>query len=170
MLSNSVVSDSLLPHGLYPTRILCPWGFSSKNTGLGCYALLQGILATQGLYPGLPHFREILYYLSHQGSPRILEWVAYPFSRDLPNPGIKPGSPELQAYSLPAALPRKPVHNHTHPNIIWPMLKQLASFTLLCKGMHIHISIMFIVCRIFSEASAYFTLNTGKGWHGHPHL
>ena len=50
---------------------------------------------------------------------------------------------------------------------MWPILKQLASFTLLCKGMHTHISIMFIVCRIFSEASAYFTLNTGKGWHGH---
>ena len=33
---------------------------------------------------------------------RILEWVAIPFSRDLPNPGIKPGSPALQADSLPA--------------------------------------------------------------------
>ena len=31
--------------------------------------------------PGLPHCRRILYQLSHQGSPRILEWVAYPFSR-----------------------------------------------------------------------------------------
>ena len=51
-----------------------------KNTGVGCHALLQGIFPTQGLNPGLPHCRWILYCLSHQGSPRILEWVAYPFS------------------------------------------------------------------------------------------
>ena len=48
---------------------------------LGCYVLLQGIFPTQGSNPGLPHCRQILYHLSHQGSPRILEWVAYPFSR-----------------------------------------------------------------------------------------
>ena len=39
---------------------------------------------------------------------RILEWVAVPFSGDLPNPGIKPGSPALQADSLPSEPPRKP--------------------------------------------------------------
>ena len=43
-------------------------------------SLLQGIFSTQGLNPGLPHCRQILYQLSHKGSPRILEWVAYPFS------------------------------------------------------------------------------------------
>ena len=52
-----------------------------KNTGVGCHALLQGIFPSEGLNPGLPHCRQIFYYLSHQGSPRILEWVAYPFSR-----------------------------------------------------------------------------------------
>jgi len=36
--------------------------------------------------------------------PRILEWVAYPFSRDLRDPGIELGSPVLQVYSLPAKL------------------------------------------------------------------
>ena len=41
----------------------------SQNTGVGCYALLQGIILTQGLNPGLPHCRWILYHLSHQGSP-----------------------------------------------------------------------------------------------------
>ena len=50
-----------------------------KNTEVGCHALLQGIFPTQGLNLGLPHFSWILYHLSHQGSPRILEWVAYPF-------------------------------------------------------------------------------------------
>ena len=41
----------------------------------------RGIFRTQGTNPGLPHWRQILYPLSHQGSPRKLERVAYPFSR-----------------------------------------------------------------------------------------
>ena len=52
-----------------------------KNTRVGCHALLQGIFPTQGSNPRLPHCRWILYQLSHQGNPRILEWVAYPLSR-----------------------------------------------------------------------------------------
>ena len=42
----------------------------------------SGDLLTQGLNPGLLHCRQILYQLSHQGSPRILQWVAYPFSME----------------------------------------------------------------------------------------
>ena len=52
-----------------------------ENTGLGCHALLQEIFPSQGSNPGLLQYRWILYHLSHQESPRILEWVAYPFSR-----------------------------------------------------------------------------------------
>ena len=52
-----------------------------KNTGVGCHALLQGIFPTQGSNTGLPHCRWILYHLSHQENPRILAWIAYPFSR-----------------------------------------------------------------------------------------
>ena len=52
-----------------------------KNTRVGCHALFQWIFTTQGLNPGLWHCRQFLYYLSHQESPRILEWVSYPFSR-----------------------------------------------------------------------------------------
>ena len=52
-----------------------------KNTEVGCHAILQGIFPTQGLDPGLLNCRRILYCLSHQRSPRILEWAAYPFSR-----------------------------------------------------------------------------------------
>ena len=54
---------------------------SGKNTGAGCHALLQGIFPTQGLNPGFPPCRQILYHLNHQGSPRILALIAYPFSR-----------------------------------------------------------------------------------------
>ena len=52
-----------------------------KNTKMGCHALLQGIFPTQGSNPGLLLCRRILYQVSHQGSPTILEWVAYPSSR-----------------------------------------------------------------------------------------
>ena len=38
--SRSVVSDSSRPHGLQPTRLLCPWDFPSKSTGVGCHCLL----------------------------------------------------------------------------------------------------------------------------------
>ena len=57
-----------------------PWNSLGQNTGVGSLSLLQGIFPTQGLNPGLLHCRQILYQLSHKGSPRILEGVAYPFS------------------------------------------------------------------------------------------
>ena len=60
----SVVSDSLRPRGLQPTRLLCPWNCPGRNAGGGCRSLLQGIFPTQGLNPGLPHCRRILYRLS----------------------------------------------------------------------------------------------------------
>ena len=46
--SRSVLSDSLGPHGLWPTRFLRPWDFPGKSTGVGCHFLLQGIFPTQG--------------------------------------------------------------------------------------------------------------------------
>ena len=60
-------------------------------TGVGSCSLLQGIFPTQGFNPGLPHCRGILYQLSHQGSPRILEWAAYPFSRGSSRPRNQTG-------------------------------------------------------------------------------
>ena len=50
-----------------------------QNTRVGSCFILQGIFPTQGSNSSLPHCRQILYQRSHQGSPRILEWVAYPF-------------------------------------------------------------------------------------------
>jgi len=52
-----------------------------KNTGVGCQALRQGIFPTQGSNSGFPHCSWIHYHPNHQGSPRILAWVAYPFFR-----------------------------------------------------------------------------------------
>ena len=71
----SVMSASLWPHGPYSL-----WNSPGQNTGVDNFSLLQGIFPPQGSNPGLPHCGLILYQLSHQGSPRILEWVAYPFS------------------------------------------------------------------------------------------
>ena len=49
----SIVSNSLRPHGLQPTRLHCPWDSPGTNTGVGCHAFLQGIFPTQGSNPCL---------------------------------------------------------------------------------------------------------------------
>ena len=72
---------TLQPHGLYSL-----WNSPGQNTGVGSLSLLQGIFPTQGLNPGLPHWWQILYQLSHKRSPRTLEWIAYPFSRGSSRP------------------------------------------------------------------------------------
>ena len=61
------MSDFLRPHGLEPTRLLHPWNYSDKNTGVGCHFLLQGIFLTQGSNPSLSHWRHSLCCLSYQG-------------------------------------------------------------------------------------------------------
>ena len=96
--SRSVVSDSLRPHGILQARILEWVAFSfsrgssqpREQTQVSCIC------------------RWILYQLSHKGSPRTLKWVPIPSPVDLPGPGIKPGSPALQADSLPTELSGKP--------------------------------------------------------------
>ena len=62
--SHSVVFSSLRPHRLYS-----PWNSPGQNIGVCSLSLLQGIFPTQGRTPGLPHYRWILYQLSHKGSP-----------------------------------------------------------------------------------------------------
>ena len=95
-----VLSDSLRLNGLYsPGNSLCQntgvgsqnTGVGSQNTGVGSDSFLHGIFPTQRLNPGLPHCRWILYQMSHKGSLRILEWVAYPFSRGSSWPKNKTG-------------------------------------------------------------------------------
>ena len=72
-----LVSDSLRPHGLQPTSLLCPWGFSRQE-------YWHGLLC--------------------------------PSPRDLPNPGIEPRSPSLQADSLLTEPPGKPLNKHEEGN------------------------------------------------------
>ena len=138
---------------------LCPLHSPGKNTGVGCHSLFQGIFPTQGSNLGFLHCRQILYHLSHQGSPThriklikmkltkiksilracvrshfscvwlfVTPWtialqaalsmefsrqeycirVAIPSPGNLPNPGIKPGSPVLRADALPSEPLGKP--------------------------------------------------------------
>ena len=56
---------------------------------------------------------------------RILEWVAIPFSRGLPAPGIEPGSPTLQADSLLSAAPQVTVWKREDPASSWVHLDAL---------------------------------------------
>ena len=54
VLSRSAVSKSSRPHGLQPSRLLCPWDSPGKNTGVGCYAFLQEGLPNPGIEPRSP--------------------------------------------------------------------------------------------------------------------
>ena len=124
--SLSVMSDSLRPHGRHS-----PWNSPGRDTEVGSLSLLQGIFPTQGQNPGLPNFRQILYQMNQKGSLRILEWVAYPFASEL-NPRIEPGSPALQADSLPTELSGKP------------------TYTYICSNYTYYIY-LYIVCIHYSE-------------------
>ena len=86
-LTYCVLSCSVVSYPLWLYECNLPGSFvygdsPGKITRGGCHALLHGIFPTQELNPGLPHCRQILYHLHHQRSPRILGWVAYPFSRE----------------------------------------------------------------------------------------
>ena len=85
----SVVSDSLWPHGLQLTRLLCPWDSSVKNTRVVCHFLLQGIFLTQRLNLCLLHCRQILYHWA----TRQLKRIPINSSR---HPLCGPGCPFLQ--------------------------------------------------------------------------
>ena len=71
VLSCSVMSNSLQPLGLQPTRLLCPWDFSGKNIGVGCHFLLLGIFLTQALNLGLLHWQADTLLLSTREAPSL---------------------------------------------------------------------------------------------------
>ena len=98
--------------------LFCAYSLQLCSTGMGCRALLQGIFPTQGLNPGLLHFRWILYHLSHQGSPRI----GKPKNTGMDSLSLLKGvfptqeliiAPALQADFWPAELPGKPLDKHS---------------------------------------------------------
>ena len=84
--SYAVMSNSMQLHELYS-----PWNPPGQNPGVGSLSLLWGIFPTQVLCIAGRFFRQILYQLSHKGSPRILEWLAYPFSSRSSQPRNRTG-------------------------------------------------------------------------------
>ena len=101
------MSNSSRPHGLQPTRLLHPWNFPGKSTEVGCHFLLHEILPTQGSNPGLPHCRQMLYRLSHQGSLQFSSVVqscltlCNPMNRSMPGLPVHHQFPEF-------------IQNHVH--------------------------------------------------------
>ena len=65
----SMVSDSSRSYGLKPTRLLCPWDFPGKNTGVGCHFLPQGIFPLQVSYPHVLHWQLDSLSLEPLGKP-----------------------------------------------------------------------------------------------------
>ena len=121
---------------------------------MGSLSLLQGIFSTQGLNTGLPHCRWILTQLSHQGSPRILEWVACPFSGDLPNPGIELRSSALQVDSSLSELPGKP--NNIQKTVQFNYLGKDRDYILL-SSTH---KISFIIPFTDTDKGGVFQINS----------
>ena len=98
-MSNSL-SDSLWPYGLYS-----PLNSSGQNTGVSSLPLLQGIFPTQGSSPDLPHCRQIIYQLSHQGNPNASdEWLHSAPAKSLLNVALTTKD-FLQGFFMKALLP-----------------------------------------------------------------
>ena len=109
MPSHSVTSDSLWPHGLQLTRLLCPWGFSRQEYWSGLPNPPPGDVPNPGMKPKSP--RTAGRFFTIWATSEAHEYWSeepIPSPADLPNPGIKLGSPAWQVDSLPAELPGKP--------------------------------------------------------------
>ena len=93
------MSDSVRPHRRQPTKLLCPWGFPGKSTGVGCHCLLSHVqlFATPWTIQSMEFSR-----------PEYWSGQPFPSPGDLPNPGIEPRSPALQVDSYPAERQGKP--------------------------------------------------------------
>ena len=74
----SAAPDALQPHGLQLTRVLCPWDFSGKNTGVGCHFLLQGMSLTQCTNPHLLCLlhEQVVFFLSFFFFATSTNWEA----------------------------------------------------------------------------------------------
>ena len=125
----SVTPDSLQPCGPEPARFLCPWDSPGKTTGLGCHALLQGIVSAQGWNLCLLHLLHwqagslplappgkwypMDYSLSGSSVHGIFQardWSGLPFPSlgDLLDPGIELASPALVGRFFTTEPPGKP--------------------------------------------------------------
>ena len=120
---------------------------------MGCRFLLQEIFPIQGLNLGLPRCRQMLYCLSYQGSS-LLQGI-FPSPEDLPNPGIKPRSPTLQADSLPAEPPGKVKIKCAFLRFFWENPETCTSYICHCWIPHsrrVSLSLQLVVLGRYSQA------------------
>ena len=159
MLSHSVVSDSLWP----PWTVASVHGDSpGKNADVGCHALLQGIFLTQGSNPGLSHCGQILYHLSHQGSPRILEWVAYSFFRGSSQPRNQTRVSCIAGGFFTSWATGKPMQ--ASRSILFTKKQPCPLFPLICFAPSVFFFFMIFLIRCWYDLSYYwwFIFSTGK--------
>ena len=106
----------------------------SKNTGVGCHALLQGIFPTQGLNPGLSHCRRILYHLSHQGrmdGSHLMHMTVCVLSHSVLSDSLQPSElypPDFSVYGIS----RQENGAHCHSFLWGIFLTQVSNPSLLC--------------------------------------
>ena len=87
--SHSVMSDSVRPHRRQPARLPRPWDSPGKNTGVGCHFLLQcmKVKSEREVAQSCQTLNDPMDYTVHGiCQARILEWVAFPFSRGSSQP------------------------------------------------------------------------------------
>ena len=146
------MSDSLWPHGL-----CSPWNSPGHNTGMGSLPLLQGIFPTQGLNPGLPNFRWILYQLSHTAP----SWMVPADFSMLSSANVQTSSPfSSVAQSCPTLRPRG--LQHARPPCPSPTPGDYSNSCPLSRWCHPTISssvIPFSSCLHSSPASGSFQLS-----------
>ena len=119
--SYSVMSDSLRPHGLNSL-----WNSPGQDTGVGSFSLHQGIFPTQVSHIAGGFFAS----WATREAQEYWSGLSIASTGDLPDPGIKLGSPALQAGSLPAEPPGKPTilyyHTFSHHD---PVITSVVTYT-----------------------------------------
>ena len=115
-----------------------PWNSPGQNTGVGSLSLLQGIFPTQGSNLGLLRCRQILHQLSHREAQEHCSGYPIPSPADLPDPGIEPRSPALQADSSPtdpSGKPRTETTETTYPTSLLENQRRKADSLLLVRDL-----------------------------------
>ena len=108
VLSCSVMADSLPPHGLWPARLLCPWGFSRQEYWSGLPCPPPGALPNPGIEPRSSTLQADFLPSEPPGKPMSTGVGSLSLLQgNLPDPGINLRSSTLQVDTLPAKLPGK---------------------------------------------------------------
>ena len=130
-------------HGLKPTRLLCPWDFIGKSTGVDCHFLVQGIFLSQGSNPSLLHWQAGSLSVSHQGS--LVGWRAQDQCRHLFNDcTFLPGNYGQFHWAHPDQISQSDLQSCSIFSIIEEVLKNYSILIFLvynCKILMLPISI-----------------------------